>query len=68
MLGIEDCFQSIVDTERFQRPQPDPEIFQVAMRDLALLPQQGWVIEDSIAGIGRRQGSRDVHSRHHNHI
>ena len=52
MLGIEDCFQSIVDTERFQRPKPDPEIFQVAMRDLALLPQQCWVIEDSIAGIG----------------
>ena len=52
MLGIEDCFQSIVDTERFQRPKPDPEIFQVAMRDLALLPQQCWVLEDSIAGIG----------------
>jgi len=52
MLGIADCFQSIVDTERFQRPKPDPEIFQIAMRDLALLPQQCWVIEDSIAGIG----------------
>jgi HAD superfamily hydrolase (TIGR01509 family) len=52
MLGIEGCFQSIVDSERFQRPKPDPEIFQVAMRDLALLPQQCWVLEDSIAGIG----------------
>jgi HAD superfamily hydrolase (TIGR01509 family) len=52
MLGIEDCFQSIVDTQRFQRPKPDPEIFQIAMRDLALLPQQCWVVEDSIAGIG----------------
>ena len=52
MLGIENCFQSIVDTERFQRPKPEPEIFQVAMRDLALQPQQCWVIEDSIAGIG----------------
>jgi len=51
MLGIEECFQSIVDTERFQRPKPDPEIFQVAMRDLALPPQQCWVIEDSLAGI-----------------
>jgi beta-phosphoglucomutase-like phosphatase (HAD superfamily) len=52
MLGIEDCFQSIVDTQRFQRPKPDPEIFQIAVRDLALLPQQCWVVEDSIAGIG----------------
>ena len=51
MLGIEDCFQSIVDTDRFQRPKPDPEIFRVAMTDLALEPKQCWVIEDSIAGI-----------------
>lgn len=51
MLGIEACFQSIVDTARFQRAKPDPEIFQVAMRDLALPPQQCWVIEDSTAGI-----------------
>ena len=52
MLGIEDCFQSVVDTARFQRPKPDPEIFQVAMRDLGLAPEQCWVIEDSIAGVG----------------
>ncbi len=52
MLGIEDCFQTIVDTARFQRPKPDPEIFQVAMRDLGLRPEQCWVIEDSIAGVG----------------
>lgn len=52
MLGIENCFQSIVDTDRFQRPKPNPEIFQVAMRDLALDPAQCWVIEDSTAGVG----------------
>jgi HAD superfamily hydrolase (TIGR01509 family) len=52
MLGIEACFQSIVDTDRFQRPKPDPEIFQVAMRDLALETEECWVIEDSIAGVG----------------
>jgi beta-phosphoglucomutase len=52
MLGIEDCFQSIVDTARFQCPKPDPEIFQVAMRDLELRREQCWVIEDSIAGVG----------------
>jgi|SRR5215469_2814742 len=52
MLGVDECFQAIVDTDRFQRPKPDPEIFLVAMRDLALLPEQCWVIEDSIAGVG----------------
>ena len=52
MLRIEDCFQSIVDTDRFQRPKPDPEIFRAAMRDLGMEPEQCWVIEDSIAGIG----------------
>ncbi len=52
ILGIENCFQSIVDTERFQRSKPDPEIFQVAMLDLELKPQECWVIEDSTAGVG----------------
>ncbi len=52
MLNLEDCFQAIVDTARFKRPKPDPEIFQVAMRDLGLHPRDCWVIEDSIAGVG----------------
>jgi beta-phosphoglucomutase len=52
MLGIEDCFQSTVDTDRFQRAKPDPEIFQIAMRDLGLEARQCWVVEDSIAGVG----------------
>lgn len=58
MLRIEDCFESIVDTERFQRPKPDPEIFQVAMRDLGLEPEQCWVIEDSTAGVGAGKAAR----------
>jgi len=52
MLGIDDCFQSIVDTDRFTCSKPDPEIFQVAMRDLKLEPAQCWIVEDSIAGVG----------------
>jgi beta-phosphoglucomutase len=52
MLRVGDCFQSIVDTDRFQRPKPDPEVFQAAIRDLGMDPEQCWVIEDSIAGIG----------------
>ena len=50
-LGIAGCFESVVDTERFQRPKPDPEIFQVAMRDLKLSPMDCWIIEDSLAGV-----------------
>jgi len=62
MLGIEDCFQSIVDTARFQRPKPNPEIFQVAMSDLGLGLGQCWVIEDSIAGViaGKAAGAFTV--------
>jgi len=50
-LGIAHCFESLVDTARFQRPKPDPEIFQVAMRDLNLPAGDCWIIEDSLAGV-----------------
>ena len=50
-LGIADSFQSLVDTARFARPKPDPEIFQVAMRDLKLGPADCWIIEDSLPGV-----------------
>lgn len=50
-LGIADYFEAVVDTARFQRPKPDPEIFMVAMRDLGLSPRDCWVVEDSLAGI-----------------
>ena len=33
-LGIADYFESLVDTARFERSKPDPEIFQVAMQGL----------------------------------
>ena len=62
MLGVEDCFQAIVDTDRFQRAKPDPEVFQVAMRDLELQSKDCWIVEDSIAGVGagRAAGSFTV--------
>jgi HAD superfamily hydrolase (TIGR01509 family) len=50
-LGIAECFESLVDTARFQRPKPDPEIFQVAMRDLKLDSADCWIIEDSLPGV-----------------
>ena len=51
MLGIADCFEAIVDTARFHRPKPDPEIFLIGMRDLGLGAADCWIIEDSLAGI-----------------
>lgn len=50
-LGIADYFESLVDTARFQRPKPDPEIFQVAMQDLKVSPADCWIIEDSLPGV-----------------
>jgi HAD superfamily hydrolase (TIGR01509 family) len=50
-LGVADCFEALVDTARFERPKPDPEIFQVAMRDLQLSPTDCWIIEDSLPGV-----------------
>ena len=50
-LKIADCFESLVDTARFQHPKPDPEIFQVAMSDLKLHYSDCWIIEDSLPGM-----------------
>ncbi|HKU24544.1 MAG TPA: HAD family phosphatase [Candidatus Sulfotelmatobacter sp.] len=61
-LKIADCFESLVDTARFQRPKPDPEIFQVAMHDLQLSAADCWIIEDSLPGVraGKAAGSFTV--------
>jgi beta-phosphoglucomutase len=62
MLGLENYFDSLVDTARFHHPKPDPEIFRVSMRDLALQPEDCWIIEDSLAGVqaGKASGSFTV--------
>ena len=60
MLGVEDCFQSVVDTDRFQRAKPDPEVFQVAMHDLGLQSKECWIVEDSLAGAWAPEKRRGV--------
>jgi len=50
-LGIAGHFESLVDTARFERPKPDPDIFRVAMQDLKLKPADCWIIEDSLPGV-----------------
>jgi HAD superfamily hydrolase (TIGR01509 family) len=51
VLGVGDLFESVVDSGRHERPKPDPQVFQVAMRDLRLNPADCWVIEDSVNGL-----------------
>ncbi|HTS38012.1 MAG TPA: HAD family phosphatase [Candidatus Solibacter sp.] len=51
VLGVGDHFESVVDAGRHRIPKPNPEVFEVAMADLRLKPEDCWIIEDSINGI-----------------
>ncbi len=51
LLGIADSFEAIVDAAGFQRPKPDPQIFQIALAKLGLSAEDCWVIEDSVNGL-----------------
>ena len=50
-LGIGDAFEVIVDHGRRPRPKPDPEVFQMAMRELGVGEGECWIIEDSLNGV-----------------
>ena len=51
LLGLQSAFEVVVDADDFERPKPDPEVFQVAMNSLRLSPAQCWIIEDSLNGV-----------------
>ena len=51
LLGLGNPFDVVVDSERLHHPKPDPEVFQIALRDLNLEPSNCWVIEDSTNGL-----------------
>jgi len=59
-FGIADLFEAVVDTARFQRPKPDPEIFLVAMRDLGLSAADCWIVEDSLPGVRAAKAAGSV--------
>lgn len=50
-LGIEDCFDAIVDGNMVSKAKPDPEVFQVAAKLLGQAPENCIVFEDAQAGI-----------------
>jgi len=51
LLGIGSQFRAVVDASGHTRPKPDPEVFQVAMRELGVGPGDCWIIEDSVNGL-----------------
>lgn len=50
-IGLEDAFDGIADGNRIARSKPDPEVFVLAARLLALPPENCLVVEDADAGI-----------------
>lgn len=50
-LGIFNCFDVIVSGVELERPKPFPDIFQKAVEELKVLPEECIVIEDSENGV-----------------
>ena len=50
-LGIYDLFETIIDGTKTTRSKPDPQVFQMAAKELNLNPNECIVFEDAIKGI-----------------
>lgn len=50
-LGIEECFDAIVEGNMISRPKPDPQIFLLCARMLDAAPSECAVFEDAASGI-----------------
>lgn len=50
-LGLSDYFDVIVDGTQITNAKPDPEVFLLAARKLAIEPKDALVIEDALSGI-----------------
>jgi beta-phosphoglucomutase len=51
LLQIADAFDAVIDGNMIEHTKPDPEIFLLAARKLALSPDKCIVIEDAEAGV-----------------
>lgn len=51
LLGITNFFQSVVDGNRITLSKPDPEVFLLGSKELAVPPNQCLVFEDAQSGI-----------------
>lgn len=50
-IGLEDCFEVIVDGRQTTRSKPDPQVFLLAAAELGLQPAACIVFEDADSGI-----------------
>jgi beta-phosphoglucomutase len=50
-VGLESCFDLVVDGNDIKHSKPDPEVFLVAARKMGVAPQDCLVVEDADAGI-----------------
>ena len=50
-LGIQNCFDAVIDGNCISKAKPDPEVFLTAAKALQLAPADCAVFEDSLAGI-----------------
>lgn len=57
-LGIAPLFDVVIDGSKTTRTKPDPQVFELAARSLAVRPEHCVVFEDAAAGIeaARRAG------------
>ncbi|MFD0898535.1 HAD family hydrolase [Loigolactobacillus binensis] len=50
-FGITDCFATVISGYTLAHPKPAPDIFQMAMQQLNVMPENSIVVEDSMNGI-----------------
>lgn len=50
-FGITNCFDTVISGYTIAHPKPAPDIFQMAMKELEVRPEDSVVIEDSMNGI-----------------
>ncbi len=50
-MDIEDCFKFVIGGNEVERAKPDPEIYEIAARELGVEPSEALVVEDSHHGI-----------------
>ena len=50
-IGLETAFDAVADGNQITRSKPDPEVFVLAAKLLALAPEDCLVVEDADAGV-----------------
>ena len=50
-LGLRDRFAVLATRERVARSKPDPELYELALRELGVRPEQALAVEDSPNGV-----------------